>query len=434
MQTIRDLRFGIRAMARSPLLTIVAVAALGVGIGLNTTIFSLVNAVLFKGLPFEEAHELVHLDTRIIPTGQNAGVSYPELLDWRDQSTTFDGLAGFIPTSTNLSDERRFPENIRGTRVTTDLFSVVRQPTLMGRDFVPEDGEAGAEPVAIIGEGLWRSRYGADPEILGASIRGNGIPFTVVGIMPLGMEFPNNSQIWFALREGEEFEPRENRSLQVIGRLAGGTSIDEAGVEMSGIGARLATAYPETNQDRGVRLRTSSEFYNGGEIRVLFLALMGAVTFVLLIACANVANLLLAQALRRTGETSIRTALGASRWRIIRQLLTESLVLSIVGGGLGIGLAFAGVSLFDRAVASIDGKPYWIDFSIDLTVLGYLAAVAVGTTLLFGLAPALQASRVNINDTLKDGGRSNTGGAGSRRWAGLLIVGELSLTVVLLAW
>lgn len=414
-------------------LTVVAVAALAVGIGLNTAVFSFVNGILFKGLPFEESHEIVHLNTRNLQTGDQMGISYPDLRDWRDQAGSFEGLAGFMGTQVNLSDDRRFPERLNGTRVTPNLFSVVRQPLLMGRDFAAEDGERGAQLVAIIGERLWRDRYEADPAVLGETIRANGLRFAIIGVMPLGMEFPNNSDIWFTIRDEEEFEPRDTRNLQVVGRLRDGVSLEQAQAELETVTAALANAYPATNADLGARIRTSSEFYNGGEIRVLFLAMMGAVTFVLLIACANVANLLLAQALRRTSETSIRTALGARRWRIVRQHLTESLMLSAAGTVIGTGLALAGVTAFDRATDTIQGKPYWIDFSMDYRVLGYTILISVGTALAFGLAPALQASRTDINNVLKDGGRSTSGGTRSRRWTGMLVVAELGLTLVLLA-
>ena len=430
---LQDVRFGLRAMARSKMLTLVAVAALAVGIGLNTTVFSLVNAVLLKGLPFEDPHEIVHLRAANASTGQQMTVSRPEFKDWREQAASFESLAAFMGSPINLSDDERFPESVDGTLVSPNIFRGVRQPVLMGRDFTEEDSEAGAEPVAIIGEGLWQRRYGGDPNVLGQTIRANGLAFTIVGIMPLGMEFPNNSNIWFVVRDGDpDFDSRANRYFQVVGRLREGVSLAQADAEMAAITRGLAEQYPDTNENVGARILTTAEFYNGGEIRVVFLSLLGAVTFVLFIACANVANLRLAQALRRMTETSIRTALGASRWRIVRQLLTESLLLSVLGGALGLGFAFVGVRLFDRAVANIGGKPYWIDFSIDYMVFGYLGIVCVGTAILFGLMPALKASRADLNASLKDGSRSSLGGLKSRRWTGALIVAELSLTLVLL--
>jgi predicted permease len=431
MAVIQDIRFGFRAMRRNAQLTTVAALALAVGIGLNTTAFGLVNAVLIKGLPFEHGHEIVHLNS-VGPAGGTTGVSYADLRDWRERAGSFEGLAAFGGASINLSDDERFPESINGTRVDTNIFDVVTQPVLAGRNFVPADGRVDAPRVAIIGEEVWERRYGRDPGILGSTVRANGFEYEVVGVMPAGMEFPNNAVFWFPIREDASLEDRNNRGLQVVGRLAGGVSITEAEAEIGTIAASLADTYPETNEQIGVLVRTSPEFYNGGEIRTIFLALMGAVTFVLLIACTNVANLQLTQALRRTGETAIRTALGANRARLVRQMLTESLMLAMLGAIPGLALAFLGVRMFDLAVAGIDGKPYWIDFSIDYRVLGYLLLVSMGTALFFGLVPALRASRVDINSVLKDGGRATSAGMSTRRWIGALVVAEVGLTLVLL--
>ncbi len=366
------------------------------------------------------------------PNGGMQGVSYPDLEDWRERARSFDGLAAFGGASVNLSDDERFPENINGTRVDTNVFDVVGQPVIVGRNFAPEDGGPDANRVALIGEDVWERRFGRDPEIVGTTIRANGFPYEIIGIMPTGMEFPNNSEFWFPIREDPSLEDRQNRGFQVVGRLGNGVSITEAEAEMETIAASLADAYPETNEQAGAAIRTSPEFYNGGEIRVVFLVLMGAVSFVLLIACTNVANLQLTQALRRTGETSIRTALGASRARLVRQMLTESLLLALLGALPGLALAFAGIRLFDLAVAPIEGKPYWIDFSMDYRVLGYLLLVSVGTALFFGLVPAIRASRADINTVLKDGGRSTSAGMSTRRWIGALVVAEIALTLVLL--
>ena len=246
------------------------------------------------------------------------------------------------------------------------------------------------------------------------------------------MEFPNNNDLWIPLDPEENQERRGARTFATVGRLRPGVSIEEAETELASITARLAAEYPETNEGIDARVISTQDFYNGGPIRMIFLSLMGAVSFVLLIACANVANLLLSQAVHRSRETAVRTAMGASRWRIIRQLLIESSGLSAIGAALGLLIAVFGVRLFDAAVADV-GKPYWIDFSMDLTVYLYLLAVAFGTTVLFGLAPALHTSRTDINAHLKEGSQASMGGVRAGRLGGVLVVGQLTLTVVLLA-
>ena len=432
MGVFRDVRFGLRTMIKNPTVTLVALAALSVGIGLNTAVFSLVNAVLVKGLPFEDPHEIVHLNSRNLPAGrEQMGVSYPDFLDWKEQARSFRDLAGHSGMSANLSSDDRFPERVSGERVTANTFSLIGQGTLLGRDFTAADARPGAEAVVLISYSLWQNRYGGDPAVLGTTLKANEVQYSIIGIMPQGMEFPSNDAVWFPWIPAEADEDRSSRSLQVFGRLGPEVSFVQAQAEMESISGRLAEQYPDTNKDVDVLVRTSSQHYNGGEIRVVFLALMGAVTFVLLIACANVANLLLSQALGRSRETSIRTAMGASRFRVVRQMLIESLLLSMTGALAGLGLAALGVRAFGLAVADV-GKPYWIDFSMDFTVFGYLAVISVGTAVLFGTVPALQATRSDINDSLKDGGRATMGGGRSRRLTSALVVAELSLTLILL--
>jgi putative ABC transport system permease protein len=428
----RDLRYALQLIAREPWYSAVAVLALSLGIGLNATVFTLVNAVLIRGLPFKDSDRLLVVGSQFKNNNGPGGLSLPDLADFRAQSKTFSALCGYDGNSMNISDEVAPPQQARGVRLTSNTFDVLGQPLLLGRDFVPEDDRVGAQPVTILGYALWKSRYDGDPKVLGRIIRIDGNPVTIVGVMPEGMMFPAQAELWTALVPTRDEQVRSARFLGVFGRLRPGATRAQALAEVDGIAVRLATAYPDTNKDyRSVIIQSFNEAFNGGKVRVVFLAMMGAVGFVLLIACANVANLQLARSVRRSREVAVRIALGASRWRIVRQLLVESVLLGCLGGIIGLGLAVVGVRLFDRAVTNV-GKPYWIVFSFDPTVFTYLAAVCVLTGILFGLAPALQVSRTNVNEILKEGGRGNAGGRRARWMTGTMVVLELALTLVLL--
>ena len=431
MSLFQDIRFGIRMLRREPGFTAVVAIALALGIGVNTTVFTLVNAVLFRGLPFAHSERVMYLSSNNHSKNEtDIGVSYPDLRDWRAQSRTFQGLAGFNQREVVIADSGNAPERYTGYRVTANTFSLVGQAPVLGRDFLPEEDRAGAGAVCILGHSIWESRYGRDPNILGRSIRLNDVPATVVGVMPKDMKFPLNADLWMPLVPTAEFEKRDARRVQVFGRLADGASLEQARTELEQIGRRLEKSYPATNQGLTPLVKSYNDQFNGGAIRVVFLALLGAVGFVLLIACANVANLLLARSLARSREISIRTALGAGRWRVIRQLLVESVMLGVLGGAVGLVIAKVGVHLFDLAVADV-GKPYWIVFRMDFTVFAYLAAICVVTGILFGLAPAIQLSRVDLNATLKEGARGSSGGR-SRYLTGFLVVTEVALSLVLL--
>jgi putative ABC transport system permease protein len=432
---LRDLRFALHLIVKDRWYSAVAIVALALGIGLNATVFTLVNAVLIRGLPFKDSASLYMLGSVKQGDGNNGGggVSFADLEDWRSQSHTFAGLAGMNNNSANLSDETSAPQQARIALVSANTFSILDQQTLLGRGFVPGDDRKGGDPIVIIGYTLWQTRYASDPNVLGRTLRIDGKASTIVGVMPDGMQFPSNTELWTPLVPADaQQEGRSFRFLQVFGRLKNDATRAQAQTEMNGIAARLATVYPATNKEfKDVAVDTFNERFNGGKIRAVFLAMMGAVGFVLLIACANVANLLLARSTHRSREIAVRIALGATRWRVIRQLLVESVLLGFMGGALGLGLALVGVRLFDNAVAD-SGKPYWIVFSMDYVVFGYLAAICVVTGVLFGLAPALQISKTNVNEILKEGGRGNAGGRRARWLTGTMVVLELALTLVLL--
>ncbi len=427
---LRDLRFTFRLIAKERWFAAAAVVALALGIGVNAVGFTLINAAFLRGLPFHEADRLYTL------SWQGRGrwpASQVELEDWREGSRTFAAFGAFRNGTMNISDARALPEQARGTWISANAFSLLRQPTLLGRDFSPADDRQGAEPVVIVSYTFWKNRYGGDPNVLGTPVRMNGQPATIVGVMPEGMRFPDNTEVWAPAIPTEGSDRRDARSLRVFGRLADSTSRREAQTEMDGIAKRLAAAYPDSYKTlTGIRVETFTERYVGGAAKTMFLVMMGAVGFVLLIACANVANLLLSRSASRAREIAVRTALGATRWRVVRQLLVESLVLAFVGGTLGLLLAYSGVRAFDASVSD-PGKPYWIDFRVDYVVFGYVAAICALTAVLFGLAPALHVSKTNNNEVLKEGGRGTTGNRRARWLSGTMVVTELALTVVLLA-
>ena len=433
MNLWQDVRFGARLLVKDRWFTLAAATALALGIGANAAVFTFVNAVLVRGLPFHEPDRIMALYTED-DRGRQRGASDLDFEDWRAESRTFSDMAGFSGAPVNVSDEGRAPERFQGAYVTGNLFRVIGQPPAIGRDFTPEDDQPGAEPVTIIGHRVWQNRYDSDPAVLGRTLKANSKVVTIIGVMPTDMRFPFNSDIWIprAQLPPETQGRRDRRAMQVLGRLAEGTSVEQARVELASIGQRLAQAYPATNENMTPNLMRFNERVSGGQIRLIFLALQGAVAFVLLIACANVASLLLARSAHRTQEISVRVALGAGRWRVVRQLLVESVMLALIAGVGGFGLAAAGVRWFDAATQDV-GKPYWMEFTMDGTVFAFMAAVCLATGIIFGLAPALHVSKTDVNAVLKEGGRGGTGGLRVRRWTRALIVAEIALTIVLLA-
>jgi putative ABC transport system permease protein len=429
---IQDLRFALRLLWKDRWFTAAAATALALGIGVNTTVFTFVNAVLLRGLPFPDADRLVFVQAVNRDNGDDFGASWLDLQDWRQSAPAFEGLEVWTDGTMNVSETGRLPERARGTWISAGAFQRLRQPVLLGRDFAPGDSAKDAPPVVILGYGLWKERYGGDATVLGRVIRINEVPATIVGVMPEGMKFPVNAALWQAWRPDAEDDKRDAHRLSAFGRLTPASSISQAQAQLDAITTRLAREHPETNKGIAAEVMTFNRKFNGGPIRLLFLSLMGAVGFVLLIACANVANLLLARSVNRSREIAVRVALGAARARVVRQLLVESVLLASIGGMLGLGLALASVRAFDAAVANI-GKPYWISFSMDWMVFGYLAAVSALTGLVFGMAPALQVSKTNVNEVLKEGGRGQAGGVRARRFTSAMVVVQLALTLVLLA-
>ncbi len=427
---VQDLRFAARALRRSPGFTCVAIATLAVGIGVNAAVFTITNAVLFRGFP--------HVDpsNRILYIGTNHGVSYPDFEDWKAQAKSFDGMAAVVNGGLRLilNDSGNDTGGVAdGTELSANSFQVLGQKPILGRDFAPFDAVPGAPSVTILNYRFWERRYGKDPSLIGKTIRLNGSPTTVIGVMPPGFYFPHHRvDLWVPLVPTPDLRKRETRVLWfAFGRMKDGVSMRSAQAEMDTIARRLENFYPLTN--RGVHLLVSDfrEFF-GPDAAAFYGAMWGAVGFVLLIACANLANLLLARAIGRGREVSVRIALGASRWRIIRQLLIESLMLSTVGGLLGWLIAIGSVRAYDLLSHPPSSYERW-DFAMDYRVVAYLAAISIATGLLFGLAPALRLAKLDVNATLKDGGRNATGDRRGKGLSALLVIGEMALAVVLLA-
>jgi len=424
----QDLRFGLRTLGKNPGFAVVAIAALAVGIGANATVFSLVNAILFKA-PFPTSDSVLYINLQSERNPDDRmGLSQPEY-DEIGGLKSFAGIAAVERERVNISDDANAPGSFFNSRATVNAFTVGGLPPVLGRDFTGEDAKPGAAPVAILTYALWQRRYGRDPSIIGRKIRVNTVPTTVVGVSARGLAIPPETDLWTPYFSGAN-ATRQERDLYVFSRLARGAAMSAARSELAVASRRLAEQYPETNRDLRFDIQAFTEAALPKRIKVIFLALLGAVGFVLLIACANVANLLLARAAGRAREIAIRTAIGAGRWRVVRQLLLESLLLATAGGLAGITIAQWSIRVFDAAVTA-NGKPLWIDFSMDYRVFGYLAAVSGLTAILFGLVPALRLSRFDLHSVISGGARAGRAIHG-RYLAGVLVVVEMSLSVVLL--
>jgi predicted permease len=425
---LQDVGVALRTALRNPAFAVTAIFTLSLGIGANVAIFGLTNTMLLKSLPYPEGEKLVMLWETMPERGfDQLSLSPLNYVDWREQQTAFTDIAVYQNTSFALLSGGE-PERFEGSRASAALFDVLGVEPTMGRVFGEAEDRPGGDRVVVVSDGLWRRRFGADPDLVGASVIIDGDPHTVIGVMPRDFNFPDDGQMWVPLALDVAQHERSNHNLGAIGRLRDGIGLEQAYVEMSGIAARLAEAYPDTNDGYGVFLQSFRESEIGDE-RILVYVLSGVVGFVLLIACANVANLTLARAGGRRREIAVRAALGAGRGRLMRQLLTESVMLSAVGGVFGLFIGAAGKNMIVAAFP--EGVPTWMNWDFDATVYGFLVAVTLLTGMLFGFAPALHASRGNLGATLRSTGRA----AGGRRrsWLrGGLVVGEVALATILL--
>ncbi len=429
---LQDLRYGARTLLKSPLFTLIAVACLALGIGVNTAIFSVTNGILLTPFGFSDPDEIVFLSSSNTPRGINqAGVSYDDFQDWQAQSRSFVGMAAQSYRSLTLTEGEE-PVRLRGATVSWNLFPLLGVRPVLGRPFREEEDRPGAAGTVLLGHDVWVQRFSADSGILGRVIQVNARPHTVVGVMPEGFEFPQEQELWIPIGPIEHDSPRGARGLAVYGRLGKGVSSELAGTELGTITARLAETYPSSNEGWGARVTPVRDEFIPAEIKLITLTMMGAVTFVLLIACANVANLMLARATARHREIAVRSALGAGRARVVRMLLTESVILALLGGVFGIGVAFLGLRLLDAAMPAGGGVPYYIDWKIDGDALLYMLGISILTGVIFGLAPALQSVRGNLQEALREGSRGAGAGASRNRLRNALVVAEVALSVVLL--
>jgi predicted permease len=424
----QDGRFAARLILRERWVSAAAVAAIALGIGANTLGFTIINAAFIRPFAFERAEELHAISWR--PTrGRRLPSSAVDLEDWRTQARSFRELGAASMGAINISDDRAAPEQTQGSSITANLFDVMRQRPLLGRTFAAGEDRRGAEPVVIIGYDIWRNRFDRDPNVVGRILRINGRPATIVGVMPEGMKFPDNSELWVPYIPTDAQLRREARMLSVFGRLADGVTKEQASAEIDGIAKRILAAAPELKKSAvGGQVETLKERFLNGAAPRMFVVIMAAVIFVLLIACANVANLVLAHGAGREREIAMRATLGASTGRIARQLLTENLLLALLGGLFGIVLAAFGIR-FLRLLNPGD-LPRFERIELNWPVLAFAMVVSLATPLLFGLIPALRQASVKRHDMLRTGARASVGILHSRLRE-VIVVGQVALALAL---
>ncbi len=429
---LKDVRYGLRMLWKRRGFTLAAVICVALGIGATTTVYSTVDGMLFRPLPFAAADRVMAIEDNNARQGiEGTDVTFANFLDWREQATSFEGIGIYQDRDYALTSDGHEPERIDGQLISANVFDLIGVRPVIGRGFLQGEDAPGAERVALLSHALWQRRFAGKREVVGQSIRLNGYDHSIVGVMPEGFKFPEWAELWTpaTFKRDESGAGRGSHNLSCLARLKEGVTIEEASAEMRAISHRLAEAYPATNANWTASVKPFREARTG-EFRSVLYLMLGAVACVLLIACANVANLLLARGAERTKEIAIRTALGASRWRIVRQLLIESVLIGMMGGALGVLLALWGVDLVTSAIPI--EIPYWMTYSIDRRVLTFALVISVTTGVLFGLVPAIQATKTDVNEALKEGGRGASGGLRRNKARNLLVVTEIALSLILL--
>ncbi|MCL7991439.1 MAG: ABC transporter permease, partial [marine benthic group bacterium] len=430
---INDVKFGIRMLIKSPVLSLIAIVAFALGIGLTTTVFSIVNGAMYKGLPFDDADRVVSV-WRVNPEREieRGGVTLYDYVEYRDQNSSLEAFGLWSNGAVNLVGADDKPERYQGARVTANMFEILRVAPVLGRGFLPEEEEPGAEPVMIIGYEVWQEKFDGSPEVIGRTVRTNGEPRTIVGVAPEGFKFPIEADMWAPLEVNPlEHDRDDGPQFPGFGRLKPGVSLDRASADFATIGLRLEAEYPESNEGFSPIVEPFTKFTIGNELHALLFTMLGAAIGVLLIGCANVANLLFARAAVREKEVAVRSAIGAKRKQIVRQLLIEVGVLSAIGGAVGVLIGIAGMAWFNRAVAT-NPPPFWMTFDIDGRVLLFATLASGLAAVAAGLFPALRATDKGLNEALNDEGRGSSSGLRMGRVTSAIVIGEVAVSCGLL--
>jgi len=428
---LQDIRYAARTLRKNPGFGIIAVVCLALGIATNTTLFSCFNAMVLRPFPFADPDHLVALSDFNPRTGNRDAISYLNYLDWRDQSRSFSGIAAYTGRTIAITEGPE-PVRLSGELITASLFPLLGVRPQLGRVFRAEEDTPGATGVVLLSDAVWKRLYAGDPSVVGRTISVNNEARMVVGIMPPDFKFPDRGEIWLPMAPLLHADHRDWRSLALIARLQPGISISQANSELTSLTTRLKTQYGVVNSEEVGNARPLREDFLGQEEKLIVSAMMGAVTFVLLIAVANVANLMLTRAASRQRELAIRAAIGAGRLRIVRQLLTEAVIVALAAGVIAIPLTWEGLRLITSAFPAENPRPYYMHWSVDAPTLVYTAVISLITGALFGLAPALQASPGRLTEALKEGARGASGGARHHRLRNTLVVVEVALSLVLL--
>jgi putative ABC transport system permease protein len=430
----QDARFGTRLLMRDRGFALTAMLVLGFGIGVNNMLFTILRAHTIRGLPIDRPDHVLYISSFDHQT-PDRGVSFLELRDLRAQTKSLSGIAAYSASAVAVADENRAPDRVDAAYATANAFAVLGIQPALGRTFDDAEDHPAAVPVVVLGSGIWRSRYAADPSILGRTIVVNGVPSTVIGVMPPRSGFPSTADLWLPLGKLPALanQGRNARTLRVFGRLHDGVREADARAEIESVVARLADEFPDTSRGNRARVVPINQRLLGRLSDPAWMAFMAFGCLALFVSCMNVANLMLAHAVNRAREIAVRTSLGATRLRVIRQLLTESAIVAVLGGLLGVAASFGGLRLFAIAIPA-NTLPYWFDYQMDAAVVAALGIVAVATVFIFGVVPALHASKADVNRVLRGGGRGIVHVSRSRRWSSTFTALELGVTVVMLSY